>query len=367
MTNIVSLTEKFWNLTSTKASKQHQEQFTLIVRQLSGEKLGYEVISCLSSAQIAHRQQRLSMQLRGNGSPLEQKSNLAPVDQSANNATTPGGDDSDDDEPLQSGMGVVSKECSEATLLLWADVLDRWKQDLSKRPKQLSALVRKGIPEALRPEVWQLLSSSHLVEFKWMEIYRNSVTKPSKYEAIIQRDICRTFPLHEKFRDPGSSGQESLFRICKAYSNYDTEIGYCQGMSFLVAVLLLHMPEEQAFCCLLQIMNEYGLRNLYKDALDELHCLFWQLERLLDDQSPELFAHFLDLNVETHMFASSWFLTLFTTKFPLNAVFLIIDLFLLEGMQTVLKISLALLDRSKKDLLARDFEGIWCCANIAYH
>lgn len=153
-------------------------------------------------------------------------------------------------------------------------------------------------------------------------------------------------------------GQEKLFLICKAYSNHDEEIGYCQGLSFLVAALLLHMPEEQAFCVFVCIMYDYGLRSLYRCGLEELHCKFYTLERLLDDHIPEVYMHFLDLNVETHMYASQWFLTLFTTKFPLNAVFIIIDLFLLDSMDTLLQLALALLKMSKSDLLALDFEGV---------
>lgn len=153
-------------------------------------------------------------------------------------------------------------------------------------------------------------------------------------------------------------GQEKLFLICKAYSNHDEEIGYCQGLSFLVAALLLHMPEEQAFCVFVRIMYDYGLRSLYRCGLEELHCKFYQLERLLDDHLPELYMHFLDLNIETHMYASQWFLTLFTTKFPLPAVFIIIDLFLLDSMDTLLQLALALLKNAKSDLLALDFEGV---------
>ncbi|KAL8178073.1 UNVERIFIED_CONTAM: Rab GTPase-activating protein 1-like protein [Gekko kuhli] len=115
-----------------------------------------------------------------------------------------------------------------------------------------------------------------------------------------------------------------------AYSVYDEEIGYCQGHSFLVAVLLLHMPEEQAFCVLVKIMYDYGLRDLYKNNLEDLRSKFYQLERLMQEQLPDLYSHFLELNLEAHMYASQWFLTLFTAKFPLCMVFHIIDLLLCE-------------------------------------
>ena len=63
----------------------------------------------------------------------------------------------------------------------------------------------------------------------------------SPQENIIQRDIHRTFPAHDYFKRVGSQGQDSLYRISKAYSVYDQEVGYCQGLSFLAAALLLHV------------------------------------------------------------------------------------------------------------------------------
>lgn len=83
----------------------------------------------------------------------------------------------DTDEPLLSGSGIVSKEVKDGNLLeAWAEVLTRWHSNLSSRPKQVTSLVRKGIPEALRGEVWQLLAgcqdSDHL-----LEQYRVLITK----------------------------------------------------------------------------------------------------------------------------------------------------------------------------------------------
>jgi len=38
--------------------------------------------------------------------------------------------------------------------------------------------------------------------------------------------------------------QQSLFHVLAAYSVYNTEVGYCQGMSQLAALLLMYMNEE---------------------------------------------------------------------------------------------------------------------------
>lgn len=41
------------------------------------------------------------------------------------------------------------------------------------------------------------------------------------------------------------------------------------------------MPEEQAFSVLVKIMFDYGLRDLFKQNFEDLHCKFFQLERLM--------------------------------------------------------------------------------------
>ncbi|XP_013794115.2 rab GTPase-activating protein 1-like [Limulus polyphemus] len=307
----------------------------------------FDVISLESATQLHRKRMTLSLNISQGRRPVD----LSP--------STPGDveSNSDNDEPLLSGTGEVSKDCTETELAGWAEVLTKWRQNLKQRPKSLASYVRRGVPEALRGEVWQLLAGCY-DNRDMMETYRLLINKESPCENVIQRDINRTFPAHEYFRESGGLGQDSLYKICKAYSIYDQEIGYCQGLSFLAAALLLHMPEEQAFHVLAKIMFDYGLRDLFRNSFEELHLKFYQLERLMEDQLPELYGHFLDLGIEAHMFGSQWFLTLYTAKFPLYVVFYILDLFLLDAMETIFQVAIALLMISKNDLLALDFEGV---------
>ncbi|XP_076260530.1 GTPase activating protein and centrosome-associated isoform X4 [Rhynchophorus ferrugineus] len=327
------------------------QQFFLNLREnIVGDhnEVVYEVLNMETSGEIDRNLLNLNLKLSG----LIQSPSITSID-----TLTPKEEyHSDGDEPLLSGTGSVSKDCSVDVLESWAEILIKWKQT-HQRPKQLAGLVKLGIPEALRGEVWQRLAGIE-ENTSMMDNYRVLITKESSCENVIQRDIARTFPAHDFFKEAGGLGQDSLYRVSKAYAVYDSEVGYCQGLSFLAATLLLHMPEEQAFCVLVKLMYDYKLRDLYKDGFDNLYLRLYQLNRLMEEQLNPLWNHFMEHRVETHMFASQWFLTLFTARFPLYFVFNIIDVFLLQGIDTLFQMALALLMACKKDLLQQDFEGI---------
>jgi len=262
----------------------------------------------------------------------------------------------EDEEPLLSGSGQVEQEHTEEELNNWSETLQKWK-DLGKRPPKIERLVRKGVPDAIRGQIWLMMADIE-DESELIKSYAYLTQKESREEQVIVWDVTRTFPAHEYFRDAGGDGQNGLYKISKAYSVYDEEVGYCQGLSFLIASFLLHVPEEQAYCLLVKIMYGYGHRDFYKDSFDMLHQAFYVLDHLMEDYLQDLYLHLRSVNVEVHMFASQWFLTLFTAKFPLSLVNHIIDIILLEGTDAIFQIALALLKDAKKDLLLQDFEGI---------
>jgi hypothetical protein len=69
---------------------------------------------------------------------------------------------------------------------------------------------------------------------------------PSDNENVlnqIELDLPRTFPLHIQFYKDKGSGQQALGRVLRAYSMYNTHIGYCQGMGFITAMFLMMMEE----------------------------------------------------------------------------------------------------------------------------
>ncbi|XP_051563183.1 EVI5-like protein isoform X1 [Myxocyprinus asiaticus] len=263
-----------------------------------------------------------------------------------------------------SGSSLVSSSSASSNLshleedswILWGRIVNEWEDVRKKKEKQLKDLVRKGIPHHFRAIVWQLLCSAQNLPIK--EQYSELLKMTSPCEKLIRRDIARTYPEHEFFKEKDSLGQEVLFNVMKAYSLVDREVGYCQGSAFIVGLLLMQMPEEEAFCVFVKLMQDYRLRELFKPSMAELGLCMYQFECMIQEQLPELHVHFQAQSFHTSMYASSWFLTIFLTSFPLPVATRIFDIFMCEGLEIVFRVGMAILQMNQAELMQLDMEGM---------
>ncbi|XP_075012389.1 ecotropic viral integration site 5 protein homolog isoform X9 [Calonectris borealis] len=221
-----------------------------------------------------------------------------------------------------SGSSLVSSSSASSNLshleedswILWGRIVNEWEDVRKKKEKQVKELVRKGIPHHFRAIVWQLLCSAQSMPIK--DQYSELLKMTSPCEKLIRRDIARTYPEHDFFKEKDSLGQEVLFNVMKAYSLVDREVGYCQGSAFIVGLLLMQ------------------------------------------EHLPELYVHFQSQSFHTSMYASSWFLTIFLTTFPLPIATRIFDIFMSEGLEIVFRVGLAVLQMNQAELLQLDMEGM---------
>ncbi|XP_036208334.1 ecotropic viral integration site 5 protein homolog isoform X7 [Myotis myotis] len=263
-----------------------------------------------------------------------------------------------------SGSSLVSSSSASSNLshleedswILWGRLVNEWEDVHKKKEKHIKELVRKGIPHHFRAIVWQLLCSAQSMPIK--DQYAELLKMTSPCEKLIRRDIARTYPEHNFFKEKDSFGQEVLFNVMKAYSLVDREVGYCQGSAFIVGLLLMQMPEEEAFCVFVKLMQDYRLRELFKPSMAELGLCMYQFECMIQEHLPELFVHFQSQSFHTSMYASSWFLTIFLTTFPLPIATRIFDIFMSEGLEIVFRVGLALLQMNQTELMQLDMEGM---------
>jgi hypothetical protein len=120
-----------------------------------------------------------------------------------------------------------------------------------------------------------------------------------------------------------------MYNVLRAYAAFDPEVGYSQGMNFLVGMLLTYLSPPEAFAALRLVMRERELREFYKpNGMVHLQARLWQLSKLI----PEA----LEAHLERHMvlpvlYASSWFLTCFASEFPIKFAARVMDVIITDS------------------------------------
>ncbi|KAI1896383.1 hypothetical protein AGOR_G00094220 [Albula goreensis] len=238
----------------------------------------------------------------------------------------------------------VSVDVARQREMKWLDMFNHWDKWISRRFQKVKLRCRKGIPSSLRAKAWQLLSNSKdLLD-----------SNPGKFEAlereqgdhkwldIIEKDLHRQFPFHEMFAARGGHGQQDLYRILKAYTVYRPEEGYCQAQAPVAAVLLMHMPAEQAFWCLVQICETY-LPGYYSAGLEAIQLdgeIFFSLLRRV---CPMAYRHLKKFKIDPILYMTEWFMCVFSRTLPWACVLRVWDMFFCEGVKVVFRVGLVLL------------------------
>ncbi|XP_070552767.1 TBC1 domain family member 1-like isoform X2 [Ptychodera flava] len=230
--------------------------------------------------------------------------------------------------------------------------------------QKLLKSVKAGVPRMKRGEIWKFLMHQHAVANKAVfepppDTYEELLKQLTSHQHAILIDLGRTFPTHPYFATQLGPGQLSLFNLLKAYSLLDQEVGYCQGLSFVAGILLMHMKEDVAFEVLKYMMFQLGIRGQYKPDMVFLQLQMYQLSRLLHDYYRPLHDHLEQHDIAPSLYAAPWFLTIFASQFPLGFVARVFDLVFLQGMEVVTKVALIILGSHSELILQCDsFEGI---------
>ncbi|KAA8917690.1 hypothetical protein TRICI_000129 [Trichomonascus ciferrii] len=231
----------------------------------------------------------------------------------------------------------------------WSQVVNDYSYVAEHKPSELSHAISSGFPPELRGLIWQLIASSKSASLE--EVFTSILHETSPQEKAIKRDLSRTSFIK-------SANPDSLYRVIKSYSLFDPEVGYTQGMAFITVPLLLNMSESEAFCLLVHLMKDYGLRQLYLPEMPGLHLRLYQFDRILEDTLPDVHIHLARQGVRSSMYASQWFLTLFAYKFPLSLVTRIFDIMIAEGLEALLRFAVALMRKNASTILSLEFDAV---------
>ncbi|XP_023607496.1 LOW QUALITY PROTEIN: TBC1 domain family member 4 [Myotis lucifugus] len=259
-------------------------------------------------------------------------------------------------------VGVCQKEI----LITWDKKLLNCRGKTKCDMEDIHTSLKEGVPKSRRGEIWQFLAVQYRLRHRLPNkqqppdtSYKELLKQLTTQQHAILVDLGRTFPTHPYFSAQLGAGQLSLFNLLKAYSLLDKEVGYCQGISFVAGVLLLHMSEEQAFEMLKFLMYDLGFRKQYRPDMMSLQIQMYQLSRLLHDYHRELYNHLEENEISPSLYAAPWFLTLFASQFPLGFVARVFDIIFLQGTEVIFKVALSLLNSQETLIMeCESFENI---------
>ncbi|KAL7856208.1 hypothetical protein AOLI_G00198120 [Acnodon oligacanthus] len=253
--------------------------------------------------------------------------------------------------------------CLKDVTLVWEKMLSTaGRSKIKFDTEKIHTAVGQGVPRQHRGEIWKFLSEQYLLRQPVLTNkppnndtpYKELLKQLTSQQHAILIDLGRTFPTHPYFSAQLGAGQLSLYNLLKAYSLLDPEVGYCQGLSFVAGVLLLHMSEEDAFSMLKFLMYDMGLRKQYRPDMIILQIQMYQLSRLLHDYHRELYTHLEQYEIGPSLYAAPWFLTAFASHFPLGFVARVFDMLFLQGSEVIFKVALSLLGSHKPLILQHD-------------
>ncbi|KAG1462152.1 hypothetical protein G6F56_005577 [Rhizopus delemar] len=233
--------------------------------------------------------------------------------------------------------------------LKWLNIVNKLDAGTVKKDVKMKKLVRGGIPGSVRAKVWQFLAGSN--DYQKPNYFQKLLSKPKlDINDVIERDIERCYPDHTQFMEKDGQGQQNLRNILQAYAQYNTELGYCQGMGRLAGLMLMQMTVEESFWLLVATIDRY-MNGYFTPTLSQLRIDAYIIGQLLKDHNPKLAQHLESNDVLPIMYIGQWFLTAFTMTLPWESVLRVWDAFYFEGIKVFYRVSLAILDLCKDHLL----------------
>jgi TBC1 domain family member 8/9 len=276
------------------------------------------------------------------------------------------GDGRKETTPPDAGLGMIFRYPGDAKKLrdrskmrLWGEYLRDYGRNVTLiRQPTFHKLIRVGLPNRLRGEIWEQTSGSLFLRLEAPTRYAETLAKYEGRDSLaideIEKDLNRSLPEYPGFQSEEGIGR--LRRVLTAYSWTNQDVGYCQAMNIVVAALLIYMSESQAFYLLSTLCDRllpgYYSQTMYGTLLDQR-----VFESLVEKTMPILWDHLVKADVQLSVVSLPWFLSLYINSMPLVFAFRVLDVFFLEGPKVLFQVGLAILRINGEELLDATDDG----------
>ncbi|KRX66550.1 USP6 N-terminal-like protein [Trichinella sp. T9] len=265
----------------------------------------------------------------------------------------------DDVQPGESGEEEKVKRREIRREKKWLKLLRSWSQ--YQGTARLSRSIYKGIPQKFRSEVWRrLLNIDGQKQIGLYDRLRLAARLRAKDTKQIDLDINRTYRNHVFFRQRYGFKQRSLLNVLTAYSMFNRELGYCQGMNHLAALLLMYFSEEDAFWALHILMcdNIHAMHGFFVPGFPKLLRFQHHHDRIVKARLPRLRNHMESQGAHAALYSTKWFFQCFLDRVPFSLALRLWDIFMLEGDVVLTAMAFTILKLHEKMLMKLNFEQL---------
>ena len=252
---------------------------------------------------------------------------------------------------------VMVKNTKNKKLGIWATTFLPLIQKDKKNDRRIQRAIFEGIPAELRDVVWwKLLGNIHQDYSKLFEQlldmreYMKEKDTYKKSESLIEKDLHRTYAKLDIFK-PGNLLHTPLRNILTAFIVHRPDIGYIQGMSYLAAVFLMNLEENQAFSLFLSLTNWDILYYCFWFNMDKVNWFFSVFQTLIKKYTPYVFDILQEHNIAVSLFLFEWIITMFSNTFPTTVWFRIWDQIFFYGQGEIIVIALSILKCIEDELV----------------
>eukprot|EP00698_Gefionella_okellyi_P022450 TRINITY_DN7449_c0_g1_i2.p1 TRINITY_DN7449_c0_g1~~TRINITY_DN7449_c0_g1_i2.p1 ORF type:complete len:395 (-),score=71.70 TRINITY_DN7449_c0_g1_i2:237-1421(-) len=254
-------------------------------------------------------------------------------------------------------------EAKEAAIVantkLWQELLPGF--SIKRSTSKVEKLVLAGIPPKLRGQVWNIAVGNALnitlQDFESLTTPQHTSSQTARnVEALVDVDIPRTFGGLGFFAAEGPL-RPPLKRVLICYALYRADIGYVQGMGFLVAMLLLFLDEAESFCTFSNMMLSPLLLAFFKmdQVMMARYTRAWH--KLLKKHVRPVSRHLQKLSIQPDLYLLDWIMTVFSKSLPLDTAAVIWDGFTVLGDAFIFRSALGVMKVLETELLRGDFDA----------
>ncbi|XP_058047085.1 USP6 N-terminal-like protein isoform X4 [Ahaetulla prasina] len=263
--------------------------------------------------------------------------------------------------PIHDAASEKQKQLEIERTTKWLKMLKSWEK--YKNTDKFHRRIYKGIPLQLRGEIWSLLLDVPKMKEEMRGYYNTLKTRARGTSPDIRQidlDVNRTYRDHIMFRDRYGVKQQSLFHVLAAYSVYNTEVGYCQGMSHITALLLMYMNEEDAFWALVKLLSgpKHAMHGFFIPGFPKLLRFQEHHDKIMKKFLSKLKQHFDSQEINTSFYTMKWFFQCFLDRTPFRLTLRIWDVYILEGERVLTAMAYTILKLHRKHLVKLQMEEL---------